>query len=171
MQRSPREDEWAPVAFASRSLTDTEQRYSQIEKEAIAIHWGCHHFHLYVYGKPFVVATDHKPLVALFTGTSSKLPPRIEKWMLQLQNYNCKVEYQPGSRNPVDYLSRHPRPATAQEEEDAEDTEEYVRYIAARSCPLPISMEGLSEETAKDECLQRALKAVEQGSWHRERET
>lgn len=77
------------MAFASHSLTDTEQRYSQIEKEAIAIHWGCLHYHLYVYGHPCVVATDHKLLLPLFAGTATKPPPRIEKWMLQLQEYNC----------------------------------------------------------------------------------
>lgn len=58
--------EWALIAYASRSLTDTEQRYSQIEREAIAIHWACRHFHVYVYGHPFTVSTDHKPLVPLF---------------------------------------------------------------------------------------------------------
>lgn len=84
MQKRTKEDEWAPVAFASHSLTENEQRYSQIEKEAIGIYWGCWHFHLYVYGHHFTVTTDHKPLIPLFTGSASKPPPRIEKWMLQL---------------------------------------------------------------------------------------
>lgn len=152
--------EWALIAYASRSLTDTEQRYSQIEREAIAIHWACRHFHVYVYGHPFTVSTDHKPLVPLFQGSGSKPPPRIEKWILQLQGYDYRVDYKPGSSNPVDYLSRHPRAATKSEEEESEDTEEYVRLISERSRPLPMSLETLVEATRSDECLQLAIRAV-----------
>ena len=38
------------VSYASRSLSDVETRYSQTEREALAILWGCNHFHIYVYG-------------------------------------------------------------------------------------------------------------------------
>ena len=51
-----------PIAFASKALTETEQRYANIERELLAIVFGCERFHTYVYGKPFVVETDHKPL-------------------------------------------------------------------------------------------------------------
>ena len=47
------------IAYASRSLTPTEQRYSQTEKKALAIVWGIEHFHLYVYGAPIVLHTNH----------------------------------------------------------------------------------------------------------------
>lgn len=65
------------------------------------------------------------------------------------------MEYHPGSLNPADYLSRHPHAATPEEEAEAEDTEEYIRYMMAQSSPLPLSMEVLREETHHDECLQR----------------
>ena len=116
---------WAPVAYAIRTLMPTEQRYSHIEKEAITMHWGCQHFHPYLYGQRFKIHTDHKPLIPLFKGSSSKPPPRIEKWLLQLQEYHFDLEYRPGSQNPADYLSRHAQPATSQEEAVAQDTEEY----------------------------------------------
>lgn len=160
-----RNEEWAPIAYASRSLTETEQRYSQIEREAIAIQWACRHFHIYVYGHPFTVSMDHKPLIPLFQGSASKPPPRIEKWILQLQGYDYRVEYKPGSSNSADYLSRHPRAVTKAEEEDAEDTEEYVRFIAERSQLLPMSLEAIVEATRSDECLQLAITAVRTNDW------
>jgi len=58
-------ESWKPVAYASRSLSDTEKRYAQIEKEALATTWACEKFCTYILGKPFQVETDHKPLVPL----------------------------------------------------------------------------------------------------------
>ena len=49
-----------PVAFASRSLTDAERRYSNIERELLAVTFGCERFHHYVYGKEFTIENDHR---------------------------------------------------------------------------------------------------------------
>ena len=59
------EVEWRPVVFASRSMSETETRYAQIEKEALAITWACDKFSIYILGRQFTVETDHKPLVPL----------------------------------------------------------------------------------------------------------
>ena len=96
------------IAYASRSLTPTEQRYSQTEKEALAIVWGIEHFHLFVYGAPFVLHTDHKPLELIYSNPVSRPTARIERWMLRLQEYDFKVVYKSGAENPADFLSRHP---------------------------------------------------------------
>ena len=56
---------WRPVAYCSRSLSNTEQKYAQIEKEALALTFGCERFSDYLIGKQFHVETDHKPLVSL----------------------------------------------------------------------------------------------------------
>ena len=64
---------WKPVAYASCSLSNTERRYSQIEKEALAIAWACEKFANYVLGKAIHLETDHKPLVPLLNRT--KLTP------------------------------------------------------------------------------------------------
>jgi len=75
------------ISYASRALSDVESRYSQTERESLAIYWGCDHFRLYLYGRPIVVITDHKALVPLFNNPLSKPPPRIERWIMKLQDY------------------------------------------------------------------------------------
>ena len=53
--------QWKSVVYASRSLTSTEQKYSQIEKESLGITWACERFCEYLIGIKFQVETDHKP--------------------------------------------------------------------------------------------------------------
>ena len=57
------ENIWRPVAFTSRSMSDTELRYAQIEKEALVTTWACERFKDNLIGKEFSIETDHKPLV------------------------------------------------------------------------------------------------------------
>ena len=76
---------WHPVAFASRSLSEVEQRYAQIEKEALATVWACEKFAAYLIGGKFSIETDHKPLVPLLsTKHLDCLPPRVLRFRLQL---------------------------------------------------------------------------------------
>ena len=79
--------EGKPIAFASKSLTPSEVQYAQIEKEMLAIFFGCKRFHQYLYGRKVKVETDHKPLVPVFKKTLSKAPPRLQRMLLQLQSY------------------------------------------------------------------------------------
>ena len=67
-----------PVCFAHRSLNSAERNYAQIEKELLAIVYGCTKFHQYVYGKKVKVQTDHKPLEALFKKTLFPAPQRLQ---------------------------------------------------------------------------------------------
>ena len=104
-------DETRPVAYASRTLTPIEMRYSQTEREALAVDWGCEKFHLYLYGTTFDIYTGHKPL-EIICGPTSKPPARIERWGLRLQPYKFRVMYSPGIGNPADVLSRLPLAST-----------------------------------------------------------
>ena len=81
---------WRVVSYASRSLTDVERRYSQTEKEALALVWVCERFNMYVAGLSFELETDHKPLERIYLPTS-KPCARIERWVLRLQGFNFKV--------------------------------------------------------------------------------
>lgn len=72
------DDKWKPVAYASRSMSDTETRYAHIEKEALALTWACCKFSDYLLGRDFLIETDHKPLVSLFNYKHlDSLPPPV----------------------------------------------------------------------------------------------
>ena len=146
------------IAYASRSLSDTEQRYTQTEREALAVVWACEHFHLYVYGKPVDIYTDHKPLIAIYGNAHSKPPPRIERWALRLQPYQASVHYRKGEENPADYMSRHPSKATPPVSRQQEVAEEYINYIATTSTPLTLA--AIAEATERDPTLTAILEAV-----------
>jgi hypothetical protein len=64
-----------PIAYASRAMTISEKNYAQIEKETLAIVFGTHILHDYLYGKRFKVETDHKPLQLIFSKSIIKPPP------------------------------------------------------------------------------------------------
>ena len=154
------------VTYASRSLTETEQRYSQTEREALGIVWACEHLHLYIYGKPLTVYRDHKPLVSIFGYPSSKPPPRIEKWALRLQPYQLTVLYRKGDGKPADYLSRHPSKQITAASREQKIAEEYVNYIASTSTPKAMTVAETEEATKADATLQAVSNAIETGKWY-----
>ena len=125
------------VQFASHALSAVEQRYSQTEREALSITWACEHFHIYIFGAPFTVFTDHKPLTSIFNNTRSQLSARIERWVLRTQPYDMTVIYRPGHENPADYLSCHPS------DREQKIAEEYINYIlSTNSKPMPPSLDS-----------------------------
>jgi hypothetical protein len=71
--------EFRPVAYASRTLTPVERRYSQTEREALGVYWGINRWHVYLYGMEFDVFGDHKPLVRIFTA-HMKLQHEFRNW-------------------------------------------------------------------------------------------
>ena len=73
---------WRVISYASRNLTDVERRYSQTEKEGLALVWACERFKLYVFGREVELETDHKPLQCIYN-KSSKPCARIERWVQQ----------------------------------------------------------------------------------------
>ena len=99
-----------PVAYASRSLSPTECRYAQVEKEALAITWSAERFSNYLIGKEFLVETDHKPLVPLLGQKGlDKLPPRIQRFRMRLLRFQYSIVHIPGKDfHTADALCRQP---------------------------------------------------------------
>jgi transposase InsO family protein len=155
------------VAYGSRSLTDVEQRYSQIEREALAVVWSCEHFHLYTYGQHITVVTDHQPLLGMYGSTKAKLPARLERWALRLQLYDYDLVYRKGKDNPADYLSRHPRAQSKPSSREQQISEEYVSFVTRESMPKAMTLEQVQNETLKDSTLQTVMDLVYNGQWHR----
>ena len=153
------------VAYASKALSDVERRYSQTEREALAIIWACEHYHLYIYGQPITVFTDHKPLLGMFNKPGAKLSARVERWAIRLQPYDVTLEYQKGSDNPADYMSRHPDKSTQPTARASKFAEEYVNFLSDESRPVALTEEDLISATQKDETLLAVTKSLTTGNW------
>ena len=99
-----------PISYISRSLTPTEQRYAQIEKEALAFTWARERFSDYLLGMQFHIHTDHKPLVPLFgVKNLDELPIRVQRFSLRMMWYRFTISHVPGTSLQVaDALSRAP---------------------------------------------------------------
>ena len=101
-----------PIAYASRTLSPTELKYAQLDKEALSIVFGVKHFHQFLYGRKFTILSDHKPLQHLLgetRGVPTMASARIQHWTLMLSAYNYEICYKPGADHAnADDLSRLP---------------------------------------------------------------
>ena len=149
-----------PIAYASRTLTPVERRYSQTEKEALGLVWACERFHHYIFGMPFELLTDHKPLEVIYSARS-KPSARIERWVLRLQQYDFKVRHIRGTDNIADSLSRLPAAMAA----TTNATEEYVRSVVAAATPRAIRTEEIAAATRDDRELREVLACLQSGRW------
>ena len=114
-----------PVVFASRTLSNTERKYAQIEKEALALIFGVRQFHKYLelVGREFTLMTDHQPLLKILgphEGVPTLAAARLQRWALILSAYRYNLQYTPGLDNvEANPLSRLPVPV---EVEDSGET-------------------------------------------------
>lgn len=153
--------EGRPIAFMSRTLTSAECRYSQLEKEMLAIVFSTEKFHRFIYGYKVAVKTDHKPLVTIFKSSFQKVPGRLQRMRLSCVNYDLEVSYMPGSQQFIaDALSR----AALRTEEST-----LPNYLIHQCSTLPMSDEKKNlfkkyteedEETAtlKQLCTEKSLR-------------
>ena len=82
-----------PVAYHSRTLSNAERGYAQIEREALALIFAIKKFNQYLYGRQFTLVTDHRPLCKLF-GHKEVRPQaaaRMQRWALILSAYTYKI--------------------------------------------------------------------------------
>ena len=103
-------DEEEPVYFLSHKLSDTQTRWSTIEKEAYAVFYAIQKLHYILYGAQFTIKTDHQPLIYLLRSPSNN--KKVQNWMMQLSSYACTIEHIKGTENTMaDMLSRAPAPS------------------------------------------------------------
>lgn len=104
----PEVREEKPIYYLSHKLSDTQTRWSTIEKEAFAIHFALQKLDHYLHDAEFVIRTDHKPLKYILESTMQN--KKIQLWVLDITGYNCKIEYIAGTENTcADLLSRTPQ--------------------------------------------------------------
>lgn len=142
-----------PVAFASRTLTEAERKYAQIEKEALAIIFGVRKFHKYLYGRKFTLITDHKPLLTIL-GPKSAVPTlaalRMQRWALILMAYSYDIEYRRSADHAnADALSRLPRASF-----DNTGEEGGIFYFSHVE-ELPVGAKDIERATLKDPILNK----------------
>lgn len=133
-------------AYAPRTMTETQQKYAQIEKELLAICFGVDKFHQYIYGRQVVVETDHKPI---FKKSLNDCPARLQRMLLKLQKYDLLVMYKPGKELTIaDTLSR----ANLKEQyQDNLDLETQICTVIKRMLITDERVEQLVEESKNDE--------------------
>ncbi|XP_038121457.1 uncharacterized protein K02A2.6-like [Culex quinquefasciatus] len=148
------------VSYASKSLTETERRYAQTEKEALALVWSVERFKIYLLGIRFELETDHKPLEAIFSPDSSPCL-RIERWVLRLQAFSYKVVYRKGKSNIADPLSRLSVP-TETDPFDS-DSEIYVRNVLELAA---IDLGEVEKVATEDLELIELRNCLDRGIWN-----
>ena len=163
------------VAYASRSMTKTECRYAQIEKEALATTWALEHWSDLLIGLKFHVETDHKPLVPLFsTKLIDELPVRIQRFCMRLLRFDFTISHVPGkSLMTADTLSRAPldkgpidsdeRDERHKEKELRKEAEAYLRAILIYLPASDARLDEIRSELKKDEILKVVIHHVEHG--------
>ena len=150
-----------PVLFASRSLTSVETRYSQIEREFLAIVFALTRFRLYLLGakcRP-TVHTDHLPILGLLSKPIDQLSNRIQRWMIVVQQYECKFMHIPGKDNLIaDALSRNAIPYPVSEPEDVAEV-----TICMVMKAFPLQLKEVAMATQQDDALLQVIEAVKVG--------
>ena len=159
-----------PLAHASKTLTDTQKRYSQIEREALAIVFGVKKFHQFLYGRKFRLITDHKPLVAIFS-PNKQLPvltaQRLQRYAIILMAYQYDIQYKPTKdHGNADGLSRLSTETDTQFDHfESRENAEIVCSIEEALDGLPITCERIQNETLKDSTLKSVLLYVGHNNW------
>ncbi|XP_017476105.1 PREDICTED: uncharacterized protein K02A2.6-like isoform X2 [Rhagoletis zephyria] len=161
------------IAHASRSLTQAEKNYSQIEKEGLALVFAVVKFHKYLYGRKFYLHTDHKPLLAIF-GNKKGIPAhsanRLQRWALTLMSYDFMLEYIPTREfGAADILSRLTRNTTRPNEDTIIaccQLEREVKQSAVEALEnLPVTFQMIQNATLKDKVLQEVISYLKNGKW------
>ena len=157
-----------PISHASKTLTETQKRYSQIQKEALSIIYALSKFHQFLYGIKFILVTDHKPLLALFgptKATPAMAANRLARWALTLNQYDYTIEYRKTSNHGnADALSRLPIGLNNKfdEKEEGEDIDMVCSINLIGSQLNPTDPGILKKETAKDPVLSTVMRYMKE---------
>lgn len=148
-----------PVVFASSTLSKAEKNYSQLEREALAIIFCVKRFHKYLYGRRFILVSDHKPLEVIFNpdkNISVMSASRIIRWNVILSSYDYKIEYRKGSQMfEADMLPRLPLNQTP----EIDITINSFNLVDE----LPLSYQDIAKVSSKNPVLVKVINFVKIG--------
>lgn len=157
-----------PIMFASRTLSPAEKRYSQIEREALAIIFAVKKFHKFLFGSKFLLYTDHQALTILF-GEKRAIPPiaaaRLQRWAIILSAYSYEIKFKAGKDIAnADALSRLPVKGEPENDETYSDLELLTAF--SDYMQTPITAKDVAAKTAQDPVLSRVSKLILHGWPH-----
>ena len=152
-----------PIAYASRTLTTAEKNYSQLEKEALAVVYAVGKFHNYLYGKHFIIESDHQPLSYIFNNSKAISPTassRITRWALTLSAYSYTIKHKPGRNlGNADALSRLPQSLTTDSDCNPGDLVHLLNHLESTS----VTSSHIRRWTDTDPTLSRVRQYILQG--------
>ena len=156
-----------PVAFASRTTTDAERKYPQLDLEGLGVDFGLRRFRNYIIGAPhpITVVTDHMPLCSVFNGSRTG-SIRTERYKQSHQDIQYKVVYIKGKSNQADFLSRRGIPIQELEPEEKMESDEVNNLLyMLHTTPIVdrISLKDISDETTSDPTLSMLRSLVNKG--------
>jgi hypothetical protein len=148
------------VACISRTLSPAERKYSVGEKEALACVWACERLHTYLWGRKFILRTDHRSLTTLLTSKGQgRASMRIARWNTRLMLYDYDIQYKPGAENYVaDCFSRLPLPTI-----ENDSTQDEIILFMNDIEELSVNLQEFQSGTENDELLQEVVKYVYNG--------
>ncbi|XP_059471864.1 uncharacterized protein K02A2.6-like isoform X2 [Neocloeon triangulifer] len=149
-------------------LSHLDDKGNEIELEALAIVWGVKKFKQFLWGRPFELLTDHKPLLGVFgkgKPMAEALPSKLKRYCLVLRDYDFELKHCPGKLNAnADCLSRLPLPALAAEEEEEEETKiAFLQVLESGSTEQLPTLQELQAASQQDESLQTVIRKLRQG--------
>lgn len=155
------------VTCASRRLTETERRYSQVEKEALVVVWACEKLRLFLFGHEFKLIMDNRAVELIFGNLKREPPLRIKRWVLRLAGFRFTIVHKPGSQNIADYMSRQPvsepEPNISDEAEEYSSPKAITRHEIASETPIDRELNELAcalrDEPANDPKFREAVEA------------
>jgi RNase H-like domain found in reverse transcriptase/Reverse transcriptase (RNA-dependent DNA polymerase)/Integrase zinc binding domain/Integrase core domain len=149
-----------PVMFVSSTLSPAEKNYSQLDREALAVIFALKKFEKYIFGNPVTIFTDHKPLESLFNfkkGMPSVATARLQRWMLIVSVYDCRIVYKKGSNlQNADALSRLPLDKVTGVENIEINTLETIQNG-------PVTVERIAKATKDDPILEKVFQYIMYG--------
>ena len=154
--------EGRPVSYASKTLTQTEIGYAQIEKEMLGILFGAKRFHEYIYGRRVTVESDAKPLSSIAKKPLSSAPLRLQRILLQLQRYDLDIKHVSGRDIPLaDTLSRKFLPDTYPELSEGLDL--HVHTVFSTISVSDRKLEQVRQATRNDVQFQTLKRTILDG--------
>nr|XP_029729204.1 uncharacterized protein LOC115266775 [Aedes albopictus] len=152
-----------PLQYASQTLTRTQQKYSQIDKEAYAIVFGIRKFYQYLFGRKFTLVTDNKPVSQIFSeskGLPTMTAMRMQHYAAFLQNFDYRIRYRRSSNHcNADAMSRLPVATTDPENEIEEPDAIEINSIQT----LPLTVDELGTATLADSSVRELLRGLRSG--------